>query len=129
MYIPASPRDANTRILYTAINDLSRPLRQPCRAPWPCYPLPMAIDVKKPQGKTRRGTGRSRVSGKHQITIPIGAFTEAGLREGDVVRVEAQGRGRVLIARMDDLIDEYAGCLHTGGELGRTVRGLRQEWD
>jgi hypothetical protein len=22
-----------------------------------------------------------------------------------------------------------AGCLRTGGELGRTVRGLRQEWD
>jgi len=51
------------------------------------------------------------------------------LREGDVVRVEAQGRGRVLIARLDDLVKEYAGCLHTGGELGRTVRGLRQEWD
>jgi bifunctional DNA-binding transcriptional regulator/antitoxin component of YhaV-PrlF toxin-antitoxin module len=89
----------------------------------------MAIEVKKPQGKARRGAGRSRVSGKHQITIPIGAFSEAGLREGDVVRVQAQGRGRVLIARMDDLVDEYAGCLNTGGELGRTVRGLRQEWD
>jgi bifunctional DNA-binding transcriptional regulator/antitoxin component of YhaV-PrlF toxin-antitoxin module len=69
------------------------------------------------------------VSGKHQITIPIGAFSEAGLREGDVVRVEAQGPGRVLIARMDDLLDEFAGSLGTGGELGRTVRGLREEWD
>jgi bifunctional DNA-binding transcriptional regulator/antitoxin component of YhaV-PrlF toxin-antitoxin module len=69
------------------------------------------------------------VSGKHQITIPIGAFSEAGLREGDVVQVKAQGRGRVLVARMDDLLDEYAGCLSTGGELGRAVRGLRQEWD
>jgi len=57
------------------------------------------------------------------------AFSEAGLREGDVVQVRAEGRGRVLIARVDDLIDEYAGCLSTGGELGRTVRGLRQEWD
>lgn len=87
----------------------------------------MTVEVKKPKG--RRGAGRSRVSGKHQITIPIGAFSEAGLREGDVVRVEAQGRGRILIARMDDLVDEYAGCLSTGGELGRTVRGLRREWD
>jgi hypothetical protein len=49
--------------------------------------------------------------------------------DGDVVQVKAQGRGCVLIARMDDLVDEYAGCLSTGGELGRTVRGLRQEWD
>jgi bifunctional DNA-binding transcriptional regulator/antitoxin component of YhaV-PrlF toxin-antitoxin module len=89
----------------------------------------MAVDVKKSRGGGRRSAGRSRVSSKHQITIPIGAFSEAGLREGDVVQVKAQGRGRVLIARMDDLIDEYAGCLSTGGELGRTVRSLRQEWD
>jgi bifunctional DNA-binding transcriptional regulator/antitoxin component of YhaV-PrlF toxin-antitoxin module len=89
----------------------------------------MAVDVKKPKGEAGRGAGRSRVSGKHQITIPIRAFSEAGLREGDVVQVKAQGRGRVLIARMDDLVDEYAGCLSTGGELGRAVRGLRQEWD
>jgi bifunctional DNA-binding transcriptional regulator/antitoxin component of YhaV-PrlF toxin-antitoxin module len=85
----------------------------------------MATGVKKRKG----ATGRSRVSSKHQITIPKGAFSDAGLREGDVVQVRAQGRGRVLIARMDDLLDEYAGCLSTGGELGRTVRGLREEWD
>jgi bifunctional DNA-binding transcriptional regulator/antitoxin component of YhaV-PrlF toxin-antitoxin module len=89
----------------------------------------MATEVKNPKGSSRRGAGRSRVSGKHQITIPIGAFSEAGLREGDVVQVKAEGRGRVVIARMDDLVDEYAGCLSTGGELGRTVRGLRQEWE
>ena len=89
----------------------------------------MAVDVKKARGGVRRGAGRSRVSGKHQITIPIGAFGEAGLREGDVVQVKAQGRGRVLIARMDDILDEYAGCLSTGGDLGRAVRGLRREWD
>jgi bifunctional DNA-binding transcriptional regulator/antitoxin component of YhaV-PrlF toxin-antitoxin module len=69
------------------------------------------------------------VSGKHQITIPIGAFSEAGLREGDVVQVRAEGPGRVLVARMDDLVDEFAGALSTGGKLRRVVRGLRQEWD
>jgi bifunctional DNA-binding transcriptional regulator/antitoxin component of YhaV-PrlF toxin-antitoxin module len=89
----------------------------------------MAAEVKESKSGARRSAGRSRVSGKHQITIPIGAFSEAGLREGDVVQVQAQGRGRVLIARMDDILDEYAGCLSTGGQLGRTVRGLRQEWD
>jgi bifunctional DNA-binding transcriptional regulator/antitoxin component of YhaV-PrlF toxin-antitoxin module len=89
----------------------------------------MTVKVKKSKNEARRGAGRSRVSGKHQITIPIGAFSEAGLREGDVVQIKAQGRGRVLIARMDDLVDEYAGCLSTGGELGRSVRGLRREWD
>ncbi len=85
----------------------------------------MPAEVKK---STRHSAGRSRISGKHQITIPISAFSEAGLREGDVVHVEAQGRGRVVVARIDDLIDEYAGCLRTGGELRRTVGRLRQEW-
>jgi bifunctional DNA-binding transcriptional regulator/antitoxin component of YhaV-PrlF toxin-antitoxin module len=89
----------------------------------------MATNVKKPEGAAPRSAGRSRISGKHQITIPIRAFNEAGLREGDVVQVRAQGRGNLVIARVDDLIDEFAGCLSTGGELGRTVRRLRQEWD
>jgi bifunctional DNA-binding transcriptional regulator/antitoxin component of YhaV-PrlF toxin-antitoxin module len=88
----------------------------------------MAVKVKKSSEGGRAG-GRSRVSSKHQITIPIGAFSEAGLREGDIVQVRADGRGRVLIARVDDLLDEYAGCLSTGGEMGRVVRGLRAEWD
>jgi len=88
----------------------------------------MAVKVKKSNEGTRAG-GRSRVSSKHQITIPIDAFSEAGLREGDVVQVRAEGRGRVVIARVEDLLDEYAGCLSTRGEMGRAVRGLRAEWD
>ncbi|HSZ70003.1 MAG TPA: hypothetical protein VK756_06555 [Solirubrobacteraceae bacterium] len=45
------------------------------------------------------------------------------------MQVEVDGHARVQIARMDDLIDEYAGCLSTGGGFGRTVRRLRQERD
>ncbi len=92
------------------------------------YSLLMIPEVKN-STNPRPNAGRSRVSSKHQITIPIGAFSEAGLREGDVVQVRASGRGRVVIARVDDLIDEFAGTLSTSGELGRTVRGLRREWD
>jgi bifunctional DNA-binding transcriptional regulator/antitoxin component of YhaV-PrlF toxin-antitoxin module len=88
----------------------------------------MALDVKNTGRKGARTPGQSRISSKHQITIPKDAFREAGLQEGDVVTVKANGPGQVLIARMEDLLDEYAGCLSTGGELGRTVRGLRQEW-
>jgi hypothetical protein len=54
---------------------------------------------------------------------------EAGLREGDVVQVRAQGAGWVLIARVDELLDDYAGALRSGGALGRSVHGLRAEWD
>ena len=89
----------------------------------------MAVGVKKLAASSARGGGRSRVSSKHQITIPLAAFSEAGLREGGVVQVRAEGRGRVSIARVEDILDEYAGCLSSGGELGRVVRGLRREWD
>jgi bifunctional DNA-binding transcriptional regulator/antitoxin component of YhaV-PrlF toxin-antitoxin module len=85
----------------------------------------MAQTVKK----VRSVAGRSRISSKHQITIPMAAFAEAGLREGDVVQISAEGPGRVVIARMDDMVDDLAGSLSTGGELGRAVRGLRGEWD
>jgi bifunctional DNA-binding transcriptional regulator/antitoxin component of YhaV-PrlF toxin-antitoxin module len=83
------------------------------------------------KNRTRRArlSGRSRVSSKHQITIPAGALREAGLREGDVVQIQAQGPGRVLVARMDDLVEEYAGVLSSGGRLGEAVRRLRSEWD
>ncbi len=74
-------------------------------------------------------SGRTRVSSKHQVTIPVRAFREAGLHAGDVVQVEVQGAGRILLTRFDDLIDRYAGALSSGGELGRAVRTVRDEWD
>jgi bifunctional DNA-binding transcriptional regulator/antitoxin component of YhaV-PrlF toxin-antitoxin module len=88
----------------------------------------MPSHVKK-AGKKLRSAGRSRVSSKHQITIPIATFSEAGLREGDLVQITAAGRGRVVITRVDELIEEFAGALRTGGELGQAVAGLRREWD
>lgn len=44
----------------------------------------------------------SRISVTNQITIPTGVMTEAGLRTGDQLRVEAAGRGRVLLVRRDE---------------------------
>lgn len=76
-----------------------------------------------------RVAGGSRISSKHQVTIPVSAFREAGLRAGDVVRVQVQGAGCIMLTRLDDLIDRYAGALSTGGELGRSVRAVRDEWD
>jgi bifunctional DNA-binding transcriptional regulator/antitoxin component of YhaV-PrlF toxin-antitoxin module len=82
----------------------------------------MAKEVKE-----RRG-GRSRISSKHQITIPAAAFRGAGFAAGDLVRVEAAGAGRVVLTKIDDLVDHYSGSLATGGELGRSVDALRDEW-
>jgi bifunctional DNA-binding transcriptional regulator/antitoxin component of YhaV-PrlF toxin-antitoxin module len=89
----------------------------------------MEPGVKKSSSRATHAPSRSRVSGKHQITIPSAAFNEAGLREGDVVRVSAQGSGRVVIERMDELLDQFVGALRTKGKLGQVVRKLRAEWD
>jgi bifunctional DNA-binding transcriptional regulator/antitoxin component of YhaV-PrlF toxin-antitoxin module len=72
--------------------------------------------------------GRSRISSKHQVTIPVAAFRGAGFAAGDFVRVEAEGVGRVVLTKVDDLVDRYSGSLATGGELRRSLDALRDEW-
>jgi bifunctional DNA-binding transcriptional regulator/antitoxin component of YhaV-PrlF toxin-antitoxin module len=72
--------------------------------------------------------GRSRISSKHQVTIPVAAFRTAGLAAGDLVRVEAEGAGRVVLTRVDDLVDQYSGSLRASGGLRRGLEALRDEW-
>jgi bifunctional DNA-binding transcriptional regulator/antitoxin component of YhaV-PrlF toxin-antitoxin module len=69
--------------------------------------LPMPKKVKK----------HTRVSSKHQVTIPASAFNAAGLAPGDTLGAEADGAGRVILTRIEELVDRYAGCLETGGAL------------
>jgi hypothetical protein len=35
----------------------------------------------------------------------------------------------VPATRVSDLLDEYQGCLSTGGDLAESVQELREEWD
>jgi bifunctional DNA-binding transcriptional regulator/antitoxin component of YhaV-PrlF toxin-antitoxin module len=71
---------------------------------------------------------QTRVSSKHQVTIPAAPFRKAGFEPGDILRVEAEGAGRVVLTRVDELINHYSGCLDTGGDLRERVEGLREEW-
>lgn len=71
---------------------------------------------------------QTRVSSKHQVTIPAGAFRGAGLEPGDTLKVEAEGAGRVVLTRVDELVERYSGRLATGGDLRQRVEGLREEW-
>jgi AbrB family looped-hinge helix DNA binding protein len=70
----------------------------------------------------------TRVSSKHQVTIPVEALHTAGLEPGDTLKVEAAGAGRVILTRIDELLGRYSGCLDSGGELRGQVEGLREEW-
>lgn len=84
----------------------------------------MAINVKKDAPKRNQ----TKVSSKHQVTIPAGAFRSAGLEPGDTLRVEADGAGRIVMTRIDELLDRYSGCIDSGGDLREQVEGLRREW-
>jgi bifunctional DNA-binding transcriptional regulator/antitoxin component of YhaV-PrlF toxin-antitoxin module len=87
----------------------------------------MSRVVKNELGRRPSRQG-SRISSKHQVTIPIDAFKAAGLTEGDVVRIEAAGPGRVVLTRQDDLLDQFSGAIRAGADLRRTVDELRDEW-
>jgi cysteine synthase len=47
---------------------------------------------------------------------------------GDLVRIHADGAGRVVLTRVDELLDRYSGALATGGTLRGHVEALRDEW-
>jgi bifunctional DNA-binding transcriptional regulator/antitoxin component of YhaV-PrlF toxin-antitoxin module len=76
-----------------------------------------------------KNSGRTRISSKHQITIPRQAFAAAGLAAGDTIRVDAVGPGQITLTRLDELLDRYEGALSGGDDLSGAVQRLRDEWE
>ena len=68
------------------------------------------------------------VSSKHQLTIPADAFSEAGLRVGDRIEAHADGPGRVVLLRVEDPVEKFAGAL-TGAFEAAGIDELRSGWD
>ncbi len=48
------------------------------------------------------------MTSKNQVTIPVDALRKAGIAAGDVVSVYPEGEGRVVVERMESLIERYA---------------------
>ncbi len=69
----------------------------------------------------------TKISSKHQVTIPRDAMARAGLRTGDRLRAEARGPGRVLLVREEDPVARHAGSL-TGVYRPGELDELRDEW-
>lgn len=42
----------------------------------------------------------SRISSKHQITLPVETLDRAGLKPGDEVTIEADGPDRIIVERI-----------------------------
>jgi bifunctional DNA-binding transcriptional regulator/antitoxin component of YhaV-PrlF toxin-antitoxin module len=79
-----------------------------------------------PEVKNRR-RGTTAISSKHQVTIPSEAMREAGLHAGDRLRARAEGRGKVVLEREPDPLEEFLGAA-TGVYDGFDLEALRDEW-
>lgn len=83
--------------------------------------------------KKTRKRGYTRLSRKHQVTIPAGVVEQVGLVPGDELRVEVDRAGRIVMRRPFDvdrrlhaltaLEGRFSGIWEPG-ELDR----LRDEW-
>ena len=71
--------------------------------------------------------GRTRISAKNQVTVPVDALRRAGLQPGDELRVEAASSGRILLARSDRPLERFAGSLRDAYPPGYLAE-LRREW-
>lgn len=77
--------------------------------------------------KRKRRRGFTRVSAKHQVTLPVDALGRAGVKVGDSLAVHAEGPGRIVLTRQRDPLAEHAGEL-TGVYQPGEVDALRDEW-
>jgi bifunctional DNA-binding transcriptional regulator/antitoxin component of YhaV-PrlF toxin-antitoxin module len=70
----------------------------------------------------------SKVSRKHQVTLPVRVLKDAGVAAGDEVVIRATGRGRIEVERAEDVIARYAGSLPAGTYPPGHLERLRDEW-
>lgn len=78
--------------------------------------------------KHKRRRGYTRVSPKHQVTIPVDVLARAGLQAGDELRVENLESGDIVLKRSVSAIERYAGSLPGVWPPG-ALEELRSEWD
>ena len=78
--------------------------------------------------KQIRRRGYTRVSAKHQVTIPVDALATAGVRAGDSLKVEARPNGEIVLRREEDPLQRYLGVFDGMYPPGY-IDDLRDEWE
>jgi bifunctional DNA-binding transcriptional regulator/antitoxin component of YhaV-PrlF toxin-antitoxin module len=84
--------------------------------------------------RVKRRNGYTRLSSKHQVTIPVAVLAQVGAKPGDEFRVEASDDGRIVLAperslaeRRLEAIDRIAGT-YAGVYPPGYLDELRDEW-
>jgi bifunctional DNA-binding transcriptional regulator/antitoxin component of YhaV-PrlF toxin-antitoxin module len=85
----------------------------------------MSEEVKGNPGRPRT----TRLSRKHQATIPVAVLAEAGVKAGERLRVEALGPGRIVLTRAEDNLEDLLGALGDDVFPPGYLEELRGEWD
>ena len=118
------PRLYGRSVSYSTSGMLSDQLGCPVRLAPQAPPSPFFTLVNEIK-KRRRS---AKISSKHQVTIPLDAMRNAGLEAGERVVARAEGPGRVVLEREEDVLSHFAGAL-TGGFQQGELEVLRGEWD
>jgi len=69
-----------------------------------------------------------RLSSKNQITVPVDALREAGIKPGDELVVRAAGPGRLEVNLAEDVVSRFAGVLPPGTYPPAEERITRRPW-
>lgn len=78
--------------------------------------------------RVKRRPGTTRVSRKNQVTIPVAALQAAHVGPGDMLLVQVDGEGRLLLIRQEDPLAELIGAF-PGLSEATDLEGLRAEWE
>jgi AbrB family looped-hinge helix DNA binding protein len=81
----------------------------------------VVVEVKRERGVTR-------VSRKHQVTLPVEALRRAHIEPGDQLRVTVDDQGRLVLTPVADPLEALIGSA-PGLSAATNLERLRDEWE